>query len=379
MKKILVFNPYFLPGYKAGGPIQSLANMINTLGDQYSFSVITAAYDLNEVQPYASIQLAKWNTLSLGKHNIPVWYTGKRLKISELNRLLQEVQPDIVFINGMYGWNFFLGPLVLSKRVTAIPHIISPRGMLQPGALAVKPLKKKIYYVLLKLSGLLKNVYWHATTPEEQDDIEQLVGKKAVIHIAGNIPKRPTPIQPSMKREGVLRLVYISLVTEKKNLLLLLGLLQKTSATIELDIYGPVKDALYWKECVRQMEQMPALIQVQYKGAVQPDQVQETIARYDAMILLTKGENFGHALFESFSVGRPVITSFFTPWNELQAKQAGWNVDIHQPQTISSLLEQLAQVDNESWQLYCEGAYRLANHYFEEQHFEEAYKALFEY
>ena len=353
--------------------------MINTLGDQYSFAVISAAYDLNEVQPYASIQLSKWNTLSLGKQRIPVWYADKRLGITELSRLIQTLQPDIIFINGMYGWNFFLAPLVLRKRFAAIPYIISPRGMLQPGALTVKPLKKKIYYLLLKLSGLLKNVHWHATAPEEQEDIERLVGKKAVVHIAGNIPKRPTVIQPSTKTEGVLRLVYVSLITEKKNLLLLLELLQRTSAIIELDIYGPVKDALYWKECVRQMEQMPDLIQVQYKGAVQPEQVQETIARYDAMILLTKGENFGHALFESFSVGRPVITSCFTPWNELQVKQAGWNVDISEAQAIIALLHQLAQMDNTSWQRYCEGAYRLANHYFEEQHFEEAYKTLFEY
>jgi len=34
--------------------------------------------------------------------------------------------------------------------------IISPRGMLQKGALAVKPLKKKIYYTFLKSIHIAK-------------------------------------------------------------------------------------------------------------------------------------------------------------------------------------------------------------------------------
>lgn len=35
--KILTLADYYLPGYKAGGPIRTLANMVDMLGDEFKF------------------------------------------------------------------------------------------------------------------------------------------------------------------------------------------------------------------------------------------------------------------------------------------------------------------------------------------------------
>ena len=36
-KTILCFVDHYLPGYKAGGPIQSIVNLVENLGDEFEF------------------------------------------------------------------------------------------------------------------------------------------------------------------------------------------------------------------------------------------------------------------------------------------------------------------------------------------------------
>ncbi|MBI9061941.1 MAG: hypothetical protein JEZ14_08115 [Marinilabiliaceae bacterium] len=44
-KKILIFIDWFLPGYKAGGPVRSMANMVEYLMEEYDFFIVTRNTD----------------------------------------------------------------------------------------------------------------------------------------------------------------------------------------------------------------------------------------------------------------------------------------------------------------------------------------------
>ena len=59
--------------------MQSLTNLIGALQHDYSFSVITTAYDLLSNEPYLSIKQNEWNNVSLPniQNPIKVWYAGK--------------------------------------------------------------------------------------------------------------------------------------------------------------------------------------------------------------------------------------------------------------------------------------------------------------
>ena len=92
---------------------------------------------------------------------------------------------------------------------------------------------------------------------------------------------------------------------------------------------------------------------------------------------MTKGENFGHALFESLSAGRPVITSNFTPWNKLAEKKAGWNVDIYNAEECVNSLNEIKALDQDEYARYCSGAYCIAKDYFTKSADLNAYKRLF--
>ncbi|MFW1410923.1 hypothetical protein ACEWAY_23620, partial [Vibrio parahaemolyticus] len=77
---------------------------------------------------------------------------------------IKTVNPDIVYINGFMHLQFLLYPLIAIQSFKHIKTIIAPRGMLQKGAINVKPLKKFFYLQFIKSAGLTKNVRWHFTS-----------------------------------------------------------------------------------------------------------------------------------------------------------------------------------------------------------------------
>src|SRR5439155_21020722 len=109
------------------------------------------------------------------------------------------------------------------------------------------------------------------------------------------------PMSPTISQGGRPRLVFISRVSRKKNLDLILRSLQGVSAPVEFDIYWPLEDAGYWSKCESLMHQIPPFVQVRYRGELAPSDVPRTFAQYDAFIFPTLGENFGHIIAESLS------------------------------------------------------------------------------
>ena len=80
-KKILIFIDWFLPGYKAGGPIQSIANFVNNFGDIFDISIVTSNKDLGATKPYDGIKSNVW----VVKDNYRVKYLDKKTLINEMN------------------------------------------------------------------------------------------------------------------------------------------------------------------------------------------------------------------------------------------------------------------------------------------------------
>ncbi len=115
-----------------------------------------------------------------------------------------------------------------------------------------------------------------------------------------------------------------------KNHLTVLLALQKSSASIQWHIYGPVKDAAYWKECEQLISKLPKNIEVIYHGELSPADLTKAMEQFQLFIMPSKSENFGHALLEALSAGKPVITTNTTPFKNLQYAKAGYTVNINQ-------------------------------------------------
>ncbi len=351
LKKILVFIDWYLPGYKAGGPIKSCVSLVERLKQDYHFRIVTSDTDLNEAHPYPGIQPDTWITTQKGTE---VFYcTRSFLKKINIEKLLLEEKPDIIYLNSMFSIYFTLLPL-LAIRKHKIPArvVVAPRGMLSKGALALKPLKKKVFLMMSKIMRLFGNVTFHASTLIEVEEIKSVFGKNVRVQHAINLtPDIPVVKVPRNKEPQQLKLVYVGRISEVKNLLQCLKVLKKTSADnhIQFDIYGPHDDEQYFELCKKEIQSLPGNIKAELKGPFDNAGITVLLKNYHFLFLLSMNENYGHAIVEGFTAGCPVIIGNRTPWKNLEAKKCGWDIPLDQEEKIIKVLNTAAAMNQQTY------------------------------
>jgi glycosyltransferase involved in cell wall biosynthesis len=370
LKKIFISIPWFSPAFKAGGPVQSIAHMVNELSEGYTFYIFCSNSDLDGL-PLDITLTNEWVPYNAYTQ---VWYATRKERSERLLAAVKQLQPDYLYMVGFFSWHFTLVPLFFCKGPK---KILSVRGMLHPGALQQKAAKKKIFLQWMKWLHLKKRCSFHATDQAEAKHIEALFGPAALIHVAGNFP-RIIPRQPALYKEaGQLHLISIGLLSPMKNILLVLQAMVKITARVQYDIYGPVKDRDYWQQCLEQVKQLPANINVQYHKEVRPAAVAEKLGAAHVFILPSKSENFGHAIFEALSAGLPVICSANTPWNGLEEAHAGMNVTLQIDALTHAINAFAGMKENEleTWRL---GAVRYAAKALDMATLKRSYDKMFE-
>lgn len=330
-KRILIFYDHFYPAWKAGGPVQSLVNLVRQLYNDYDLYVVCKPHEMNEQSTLPEISVNKWIDWE-GKAKVHYRdYAGGNY--SQLNELIASLKPDAIFINGLFSLHFNIRPLQYAvaycKQHTNCKLILSARGMLHPGALSQKSFKKKIFLNFFKLAGWHKAVHWHATDEQELHYIKQQFGLNMNVLVAGNFPNLLPIVSMPEKKTNELIMGTVALISPMKNHLAVLQALQKSSALIQWHVYGPVKDAAYWKECEDLIKKLPANIKVIYHGELSPADLSSAMEQFQLFIMPSKSENFGHALLEALSAGKPVITTNTTPFKYLREAKAGYTVNVN--------------------------------------------------
>lgn len=377
--KILVCVDWFFPGYKAGGPIQSCRNFVAAMEEAYEIYILSSDRDLGDLQPYDSIRPGEWNGYS---RFAKVYYAPvPEINAAFLEKLVKEINPDFIYLNSMYSFRFTILPLWLMfrKKISA-KLVLAPRGMLQAGAMQFKPAKKKLFIRLIKLAGLEKSIHFHATDEQEKKDIQQYFPKTQAPVMASNFPAADnTAFLPASKQPNDLKLAYISRLAEKKNIHFILNLLAKMPKTIqcELNLRGEFEDETYRLKCETIIKDLPANITVRLGGAINNDHITSFLQQYHIFVLPTLGENFGHAIFEALSAGRPVLISDKTPWRNLVPQKAGWDIALDQPELFTSVLLAAAAMDENDLNEWCMGAWQLADNFRKNSNIKQQYKQLF--
>jgi glycosyltransferase involved in cell wall biosynthesis/ubiquinone/menaquinone biosynthesis C-methylase UbiE len=356
--KILAFVNYYLPGCKGGGPIRSVANMAAMLGDEFHFNVVTTDRDHRDTQPYASVKSGEWQ--QVGQADV-LYLAPRSVSLRNLRRIMNSTDYDVLYLNSLFHSRFTIRPLLLwwARMVRRTPVVIAPRGEFSPGALSIKRLKKYLFLVAAKFSGLYDGVVWHASSSYEEEDIRRWFGRRASVGRAPVIvaPDLVPPVaavnQPLQreKQPGRLRLIFVSRLSPKKNLDGALRLLKGLTGSIEFDIYGHVDSDAYWSECQKIIRELPPNIKVVYRGALSHDRVMDEFSKHDLLFLPTLGENFGHVIVESLKSGCPVLISDQTPWRDLQAAGAGWDFPLSDPVSFREVLQSCTNMGKDEHQL----------------------------
>ena len=351
-KKILITIDWFLPGTNSGGPVRSYANMIEHLGDRYDFYIVTRDTDYCSEEVYESIKSNEWNQLNT--HTQVYYFSNDQLNKTNFEKLIQSTPFDIAYINGIYSWYFSILPLWLLRNHKNV--IVAARGMLNPQAFSVKKSKKKVFLGLAKLLGLYKNVKFHATNQDEANHIKTILGDNCNTHVAPNLPRKPENIIDFQKsKSNPTTFVNIARISIEKGTLTMINALKNIKENMVLDIFGPIYDEDYWKLCEKSIEQLPKNISVTYKGILPSEEVPSTLKKYDFFVLLSEGENFGHAILEGFMAGCPVIISNKTPWKILQEQGVGWDVELKNEE-IEAAFEKAISMSDSTYSEYSKNA-----------------------
>ncbi len=374
-KKILILSEWYLPGFKAGGPIQSLVNFVNAFSQIYDIHVFTRNTDAHDTTPYPNISPNTWQTNAQG---IQIFYASTDfLQKKNILSLIAAGDYDYLYINSMYSVPFSIIPLLfLDKKKHHV--IVAVRGMLHRSALKIKSLKKKVFINILKLSGIYNKVIWQATDDFEKTEVQLALGNNTPIKVAPNLPRQDqTPFLPITKTKGALKLVYISRIHHIKNLDFLLHLLAKAQGNISLDIYGPMEQEAYWEVCQAIIQKLPTDKQVNYKGALLQSQISETLQQYHVFCLPTLGENFGHAIFDALITGRPVLISDLTPWKDLEKLQIGWDISLKNEAKWVETLDKMGDFTQEEYDMWAKTAYNYAAQYLQNPELRKQVRTLF--
>ena len=190
--QVLAFLPAYLPGFKYGGPVRTLASMVEWLGDEIGFRIVTSDRDLGDAEPYRGIRLGVWQ--AVGKSQV-LYLAPEELTLLRMRSIIRATPHDAMYLNSFFAPTFTIGPLLL-RRLGAIPKrpvIIAPRGEFLPSALRLKRYKKRPYLAVVRPAGLYAGVTWHASSEAEAARIREWVGADTEVVVLPN-PLCPRPL-----------------------------------------------------------------------------------------------------------------------------------------------------------------------------------------
>lgn len=346
MEKILVFLGGYLPGQKYGGPVTSIYNFTEQFGDEYQIKIVCCDHDFGETERYAGIQPG-WNRV--GKAEV-FYLSDAACRRGTFRSILMAEKPDLIYASGIMHFRFN-APVILEANRLQIPVLLAPRGDLCQNALRIKAWKKRPFLCVMKTIGFFSNCYFQATMQEEADNLVKYLGiDPKRIWCLPNLPSAPVHRKKYRKDTDVLKIVFVSRIQSKKNLLTAIQVVNQMREKAIFDIYGPIENQEYWKECQEAIRNAPEQVKITYRGALCPQEAKEIYAHYDCFLFPTFSENYGHVIAEALLHDCPILISKgTTPWDDVEENGAGYAVSLQEPGGFARRLDEMAAMDNESY------------------------------
>lgn len=342
MKNILIITGRYLPGYKDGGPVRTIKNLTDQLGEDFHFTIMCADRDHGDDRPYDGIKINDVNRV--GKAD--VYYVGEGKYSFKVIKELAE-KNDVVYVCGPY--NDYAIKSLLLKRFKKIkcPLILAPMGSFSKGALAIKSTKKQIFLTLFKILGLFDDISFSVTSEVEKRELKEAMGLTNKCYVAED-PQRAIDdslIHTEYKKDGVLGVVFLSRISEKKNLLGAVNILSKVKGSVNFSIYGNIEDEAYYEKCVEKLKALPSNIKWEYKGIADSEKVPEILSQYDVFLFPTHGENFGHVISEALLAGTIPVISDTTPWLDFDENKVGFVISHENYDEFSKCIDKLFSME----------------------------------
>jgi len=219
-----------------------------------------------------------------------------------------------------------------AARRQQVPLVISPRGMMTDWAWQHRRWRKQLASWFVHPGALAQASGWHATSPEEADDIRRR-GFTQPVCVAPNGVTPPAPAELAAARAAWLALcpaaatrpvaLFYSRLHRKKRVRELIDLWASAPrGDWLLLVVGTPED--YTAEALATELATRGLSEgiVVFDGTGRPP----PYAVASLFVLPSHSENFGLVIAEALAAGVPALVTDTTPWTGLAGVQAGWCV-----------------------------------------------------
>ncbi len=328
----------------SGGPSQTVAALCRELG-RLGASVELLSRDGGISGDDLNIPPRQWVTTTFTRpRRIPADLAGAFGSAVRDRCSAQQVQ--LIHDHGL--WLPSNHASASSARRLGLPLIVSPRGMLEPWALAHRRWKKRLVWHLYQHRNLRSAAILHATAQQEADNFRRLGLSQPIALIPNGVELEGILETPGLSRgrqmaSGVeasrRTALFLSRIHPKKGLLELVDAWsQVRPAGWRMVIAGPDEDG--HRAVVEARAAARGLLDLfEFVGAVHGAEKTALYQSADLFVLPTFSENFGVVVAEALSCGVPVITTKGAPWQILQTLDCGWWVDTGSDALAAALCE----------------------------------------
>ncbi len=376
LPNIYIFTDWYVPGYRAGGPIQSVFNLATLLSKHFNVKIITTNRDYGSLETYGDVLTDQWHTLA-PQHEV-LYLSLSNIKFKTIKELCKNGKNDIIFINGLFSFYFSVLPLFFANYYNVKKILVAPRGMLHRSALSIKPFRKQVFLSFARGFGLYKKAIMLSTSIFEDEEIRKTLGK-VIIKLGPNIPITPLHAIPDKifkSPAGELRLLFLGRISPEKNPIVLLKALQEITFPTQVKFVGSGITESYTQQFESLFNSLPSHIHKEWIKELPHAETLALQGETDLMVLPSLGENFGHAIFESLAHATPVIIGNNTPWKGIEEKKAGIEVEPQNELLLKQAIERFYGINKVEYNTWQWGALQTAREYFESNNFESVYREV---
>lgn len=334
---------YFAPAFVYGGPPRSILGLCQALRRAgVEASVFTTTANGQEDFPVS-------NELQIYE-GVPVRYFQRRwpkrfFAVQGLAEALiaEAVNFDLLHIHGL--WNLTVWAAMRAARKVGLPYLISPRGMLDGGAMNHEAGRKFIAWHLAERKNLLGAKLLHATSASEAEAIAGYNLNKPIVTISHGIEFEAissTKAHEENTKKSKKQIVFLGRIHPIKRLDLLAAAFVQVKANFpeaRLVIAGPDESGHR-----KRIEPLFASVadSVVWAGEVEGDAKAKLLSDAAVLVLCSDSENFGLSVPEALAAGTPVVTTRTTPWAEVESVGCGFWVE----QNSSTMAERICYLLN---------------------------------
>lgn len=344
--RALHITPYFAPAFRYGGPPRSILGLCKGLQHAgVDVEVLTTAANGPDELAASPEEGNEYEGVAVRylPRAFPRRYFGARIR-RPLSLALGRV--DLCHVHGI--WNMPEWTATRLARAHGVPYLLSPRGMLQPGALRRGTWQKRIAYRVIEQSGLAGARLLHATSDSEADVLRGLGLDVPVVTVPNGVDLTAAAgARPGFRARlgippGAFVIVFLGRMHPIKRLDLLaeaFGELRRTHAEAHLVLAGPDERG-HLAEVTARLGSHAGFVHA-VDGLDDRDKW-ALLRDANVSVQCSDSESFGMAVVEAMAAAVPVVVTRTCPWPEIETRECGFWVE-QSAQAIADALRALIE------------------------------------